>query len=483
MQTLHAITQRKELGFLSRLKRDFPQSEIYLVGGIVRDALLRRPSKDYDFVIRGIPLKKLQTWLQRHGQVDLVGRRFGVLKFLPSNTKLRQPIDIALPRTEHAGMSGAYRDVTVQSDYRLPIESDLQRRDFTINALAYDVRQRTLLDLHRGQRDLKKKIIRTVGIPSQRFAEDYSRMLRAIRFACQLGFAIEPDTRASIRSAMRHINKKIKGEYTVPRETIAAEFVKTFVASPVAAFDLYDELGCTAQLMPEMLVMKGCPQPPEFHAEGDVWTHTRLCLRKLSAAAFKKKFSGEQLTPELIVALLWHDIGKPATLTRADRLRFNNHDIVGADIASRIMQRLKIASAGVDTEQVNWLIRRHMIVASSKHSPMKKTTIEKYFYSSARPGTALLMLSYADIQATIFKKNNRPDATDYRQLERQIRSIKPRHGAALPAELLSGHDIMRMMKLKPGPRIGTLKAALREAQLAGEIRTASAARQWLQKKS
>ncbi len=478
MQILSTIIKRNELRFLFSLQRAFPAADIYLVGGIVRDTLLGRRSKDYDFVIRNVSLAKLQGWLGKRGQVDLVGRRFGVLKFIPAKTKLTQPIDIALPRTEHAWGTGGYRDVQVQSNARLPIADDLSRRDFTINALAYNVTTGEFIDEWNGQSDLEKGVIRTVGAPTTRFQEDYSRMLRAMRFSCQLGFGIEPLTKKALISQMRHISDEVRGEYTVPREIIASELTKAFMAHPVRAFDLTDELGITRHLMPEMLAMKKCPQPRAFHAEGDVWTHTRLCLEKLYSPSFEKKFAGQSLTPELVFALLWHDIGKPATLTRADRLRFNNHDVVGADLAADIMDRLRLSSAGMNTDHVVWLIRKHMIVASSKSSPMKRTTIEKYFYSD-NPGTELLMLSYADILATIIQKTKKPATADFRALEKQIVAMKPKRGTALPPPLLSGNEIMRIRQIKPGPRVGRYKEKLREAQLRGRITTKTEAQKLL----
>ncbi|MBI5037451.1 MAG: CCA tRNA nucleotidyltransferase [Candidatus Kerfeldbacteria bacterium] len=483
MHSLAALTRNTQLTFLAAFRRDFPHAEIFVVGGIVRDALIGRSSKDYDLVIRNVPAKKLHAWLQRHGHVDLVGRSFGVFKFLPKGNTLTEPIDIALPRTEHAWGTGGYRDVEIQSNPILPIEDDLARRDFTINALAYDVITKTLIDPYNGQPDIQKKIIRTVGAPSKRFGEDYSRLLRGLRFSAQLGFTIEPKTWRALKTSMRHINKKLNGEYVVPRETIASEMKKTFVSIPAIAFDLYDQSGAIKELMPELLPMKRCPQPKQFHSEGDVWKHTRLCLSNLMAPAFSKKFPGTPLTAELVFAVLWHDIGKPATLKRSDRLRFNNHDIVGARMARAIMDRLRLSSAGVNTAHIEWLISRHMIVASTKYSPMKKTTIEKYFYHEQNPGEQLRKLSYVDILSTLAARTGKPNLTDYRALERQIMSIKPRRGNRLAPDLLSGNDIMRALHLRPGPRIGKIKSKLREAQLRGTIKTKSQARAYLTKLS
>lgn len=482
MKQLQNLLRTKKLSFTRRLQKSFPEAEIFLVGGIVRDSILKRTSKDFDFVVRNIPIKKLIAWTTKEGRVDLVGRTFGVLKFNPKKSKLIESIDIALPRTEHAAGTGGYRDVKVQSKATLPIADDLSRRDFTINALAYNTATKELVDLYNGQKDITKKLIRTVGKPEQRFQEDYSRMLRAIRFSCQLGFMIEKQTWAALKKQMRHINKKNAGAFIVPRETIAKELIKAFVADPVKAFDLYDRSGAIEQLIPEMLKMKQCPQPRQFHAEGDVWKHTRLALENLSSTRFKKKFK-DTLSSELFIALLFHDIGKPYTLQRKDRLRFNNHDVVGAQKTDEIMRRLKIASTGIDTEKIIWLVRRHMIVASTKHSVMKKTTIEKYFYSKQHPGQQLLQLTYADILATV-PPNGKPETSGFQKLMKQINALKPilSKKRMLPPALLSGNEIMLIMKIKSGPQVGSIKKSVREAQLTKTLTTKKHARQFILKK-
>ncbi|MFH0804918.1 MAG: hypothetical protein V1916_01845 [Patescibacteria group bacterium] len=265
MQKITKLLATKQFVFLGRLQKKFPTAEVFLVGGIVRDALLNRPSKDYDFVVRNVPLPKLRQFLASQGHVDLVGKNFGVLKFIPRGFTGSEAIDIALPRTEHSLLTGGYRDFKVQSDPRLPIELDLARRDFTINALAFDVQKKILIDQFVGQADLKNKIIKTVGKPSERFSEDYSRILRGLRFACQLGFTIEPNSRASIKKLTSKLNEKRDGGYVVPRETISRELIKSFVANPALALDLYDQSGALKVLAPELLKMKKCPQPANFH--------------------------------------------------------------------------------------------------------------------------------------------------------------------------------------------------------------------------
>ncbi len=472
MIILNRLLSSRQFDFIKKLQKKFPKAEIFLVGGIIRDHLLRRESKDYDFVVRNVPAANLQRFLKSLGWVDLVGKTFGVLKFVPRGVETAEAYDIALPRTEHAFMTGGYRDFTVRFDHHLPIEEDLKRRDFTVNAFAYDIKERALLDPCGGMQDLRRKIIRAVGDPGKRFQEDYSRTLRALRFACQLNFTIEPKTWQGAKKAIERINTTVDGRFIVPREVVAKELVKAFRADPARAFTLYEQAGATRKLMPELLKMRGCPQPRNFHSEGDVWKHTRIALGNLSSKKFLKKFGREKNSTELIVALLFHDLGKPYTIERADRLRFNNHDVVGSELAQKIMERLKLSAGGVDMEKSAWLIRKHMLVTHSKKSPMKKTTLEKYFFNALLPGDDLLRLTFADIEATI-PQSGKPDFTQYRSLERQLTALKKLgyRKEALPAELIDGTMIMKFLKLRPGPQIGQLKNLLREAQLKGAVRT------------
>ncbi|MFC1687179.1 hypothetical protein ACFL0L_01210, partial [Patescibacteria group bacterium] len=272
------LRRRKDFLFLTKLEKKFPQAEFFLVGGMVRDILLNRKSKDYDFVIRNVPLRTLLAELKKLGRVDLVGKTFGVLKFIPKKSTLGEPIDIALPRVDHAFGTGGYKDVKTQSDPKLPIEEDLLRRDFTINALAFDIKKKLLIDPSTGQKHLINKQVQTVGDPLERFHEDFTRMLRCIRFACQLDFSIEKKTWQTIPKLVHHFSEKRDNNYIVPREVIAQEMIKSYVAHPVKAFDLFDQSGITKELMPELLTMKKCPQPHNYHIEGDVWNHTRLTL-------------------------------------------------------------------------------------------------------------------------------------------------------------------------------------------------------------
>ena len=498
----------KPLQFVKTLQQEFPAAKFYLVGGMVRDLALGRPSKDFDLVVTGVPAKPLEAALEKLGRVNLVGKNFGVFKFTPRGGDPSDPIDVALPRTEHAFGTGGYRDVEVQSDPKLPIENDLARRDFTINSMALKLNSefrisnfeidsklkiqnsKFLVDPFGGLDDLVKKTIRCVGKPEERFHEDYSRMLRAIRFACQLDFEIEPATWKAVMQHIKHLNREINGNRIVPSEVIAKELVKAVVAYPVWALELLDDSGAVSTLMPELLKMKRCPQPPQFHSEGDVWTHTVLALTKLGSKEFHKEFKNQNskkdknlqpttynLQPELVWATLFHDLGKPYTLTVTDRIRTNGHDIKGAKVFAQIAERLKLASTGLNVAAIEWLIAKHLIATYAKRDQMKETTVEKYFFNDQVPGRQLLQLTFVDIAATV-PPSGKPDFTAYRQLKNRVQSLQRRLAAKqrLPRALLDGNAIMKILKLPPSRHIGEIKEYLREQQLGGKIKTKAQAK-------
>jgi len=478
-----------DLQFVKKLYTQYPKAQAFLVGGMVRDIALGFDSKDYDLVVSGVPGKKLQEFLHAHGTVNLVGKSFGIYKFQPRDSKLPVPFDIALPRTEKSFGTGGYKDVSVKSNYKLDIDKDLERRDFTINAMALQLKdsdeklQSSINDPFNGLEDLERKIIRCVGRPELRFKEDYSRILRGIRFACQLDFEIATSTWSAIKKHIKHINNKRGKEYIIAREIIAKELVRAVDKNPVWAVVLLDKSGALKLLLPELLKMKRSPQPKEYHTEGDVWQHTILVLKKLFSKEFKKEFPRKEhtLSTELIWATLFHDLGKPYTITVTDRIRNNGHDAKGAKIFTEISDRIKLSSARLDTLRVEKLIAKHMLPTQAKE--MKETTIEKYFFSQQFPGKELMMLIYADISATI-PHSGKPDFSSYKILKKRIKKLSKsgKKKLVLPKELLNGHDIMKSLKLKPGKKIHEIKLYLRELQLKKKITTKSQALKIIKKK-
>lgn len=478
--------------FLAALEARFPEGEIYLVGGAVRDLLLGRETKDYDFLIRKIPADTLRDFLKLHGKVNWVGKNFGVYKFMPNGAALEEQIDIALPRTERSFLKGGgRRDFEVQSDAALPVEEDLRRRDFTVNAIAADLKRRALVDPFGGVEDLNAGRLRAVGDPTQRFAEDSSRLLRALRFACQFQFHFEEKTWMALRAAIGTLNaKRDDGTEIVPREIIAKEFIKAIVSDPPRAFDLWEESGAFAELIPELLRMKGCPQPQIYHAEGDVWTHTRLALCVLASSAFQEEF-GEPYDAETALAVLFHDIGKPYTLQTperdgVDRIRFNGHDLVGAALAREIAARLKLSTFAkgsryhVHEEALAWLIEKHLLLVQGEVDQMRAATIEKHFLHPQRPGRKLLQLIFCDGSATV-PPSGAPPLVGYRRLRARIGAMEALAASRsrIPPPLLSGEEVMEVLGISSGPEVGRALSLLREEQLSGRLADREAARTFL----
>lgn len=455
---------------LGRLLKRCPKAELYAVGGSVRDLLIGREPRDIDFVVRRVPYERLAKFLRAFGRVELAGRRFGVIKFRPKASEVMY--DISLPRLEHSlGLTGAYRAFKVQTDPELKIEEDLGRRDFTINALAWNVKRERLVDPFGGLNDLAVEKIRTVGEPALRFREDFTRLLRALRFSVQLGFEVEPKTWRTLRHLIGHLNEAV-----LPREVLGIELVRMFQAGPLQAIDLLDLSGALRVLMPEVLAMKGCQQTAEFHSEGDVWQHSRLAVEALGSPEFKAALPEVEPDAELALAAWLHDVGKPVTRQEGPpghrrKLRFLHHDEVGAALAAALADRLKLSSADgiVKPERLRWLIRYHLLVLSA--STIGPAALERYFLDPILPGDKLLALSFADGWASI-RPGGARSLEGFYLLQKKINEVKKIGFTGRELKrLVDGQDIIRELGLPPGPAVGRILAAVREAQLKAQLKT------------
>jgi len=284
-----------------------------LVGGCVRDLLLGREPADYDVATDATPVEVAGLFPESVA----VGAQFGVILIPKNGLK----VEVATFRSDMGYSDGRHPDRVVYS--KTPQE-DVQRRDFTINALLMRHDSGEVLDLVGGQKDLRAGIIRAIGDPELRFAEDKLRMMRAVRFAARFGFAVET---ATLQALQRHVAEIRR----VSPERIREELTKMLTEGAARrAFELMDEAGLLEQVLPEVGAMKGVEQPPEFHPEGDVWIHTRLMLEQLAKGA----------SPTLAWGVLLHDVGKPPTFQSAektgDRIRFNHHVDVGVKMAEAI---------------------------------------------------------------------------------------------------------------------------------------------------
>lgn len=467
-------------------------AEVFVVGGAVRDALLGRTAKrDLDLVVRGIPLQTVIRTLKLYGRVDEVGRVFGVIKFVPRGQHGQNAIDIALPRTEFAFGTGGYKDVETKSRHTLPLIDDVARRDFTVNAMAWNLATSRLIDPYGGERDLSKKILRAVGDPAKRFGEDYTRILRMLRFSIELGFTVHAATWSAAKTLVPRLNEQRTGQWVLPRELVAKELLKSLAAHPLETFLLWDRIGAWRVLIPELVAMKRVPQPAQYHTEGDVWQHTQLALTILMSPAFAKQFP-DGWGVETALGVLFHDIGKPATLQTpekhgSDRIRFDGHDAAGAEMARAIADRLALSSyksarIDVSAERLAWVVGHHLLLVNAQAKDLRPQTIERYFFSSQNPGAQLRKVLFCDTAATI-NANGKPFWNSFRALEKRIAAIAKTRSASgeMPKPLLTGDAIMKVFRLPPGPQIGELLAALRDAQLSGKVRTKTDAQAFLKR--
>ncbi len=322
--------------------------QAYLVGGCVRDLLLGREPKDYDVATNATPDQVMSIFPETYA----VGAQFGVV-LVPAP---EGDVEVATFRSDIGYSDGRHPDeVRFSQDPR----EDVARRDFTINGMLLDPVSNEVLDFVGGRKDLEAKIIRTIGDPRQRFAEDKLRMLRAIRFAARFGYTIEPATFAAVGDLADEIQ-------VVSRERVRDELTRMLTEGQARhAFLLLDEGGLLPEVLPEISAMKGVEQPPQFHPEGDVFVHTLLLLENLPVPC----------SPALAWGALLHDVGKPPTFRLApDRIRFDGHVEVGVKMAQEICRRLRFSTD--DTEQVLALIGNHMRFGHATR--MKESTLKKF---------------------------------------------------------------------------------------------------------
>ena len=395
-------------------------------GGCVRDALLNRPYPDVDIATSATP-DQVQAIFPKAS--DPQGKAFGVIRLKQGD----HVFEIATFRVD-----GPYLDGRRPSSVTFTTaEEDAKRRDFTVNGMFFDPLQDKVLDFVQGRTDLGSKTIRAIGDPASRFAEDRLRLFRAIRFAVQLGFAIEPNTwEALVRLAPESKN--------LAPERVRDELVKIFTSpDPARGLDLLHDSGLIAVWLPELLEMRGCAQSPEHHPEGDVWVHTRLLLTHLKSPS-----------PVLAFSALLHDVGKPRTSRTepSGRIRFFGHEGVGASMAEEILRRLRFSND--DVGAIVACIANHM---AFKDAPqMRVSTLKRLL---ARPTfSEELELHRIDCTAS----HGELDIHRFllaKQNEFSTEEIKPK-------PLVTGHDLLEL-GISPGPRMGKILNQMLDEQLEG----------------
>jgi poly(A) polymerase len=412
--------------------------QAFIVGGFVRDGILGLEPKDADITTSATPEQVAALFPTS----TFVGASFGVTLIKMDG----KTFEIATFRQDGQYTDGRHPDsVQLTTDVR----EDVLRRDFTIGALLMNANGE-VIDLVKGMRDLEAGVIRTVGAPSERFAEDALRMLRAIRFATRLGFSIAPDTMKGIQENAYRIQD-------ISKERIAQELVRILTSGRAKlGIELLDESGLLKLILPDIADMKGCEQQPEHHPEGDVFVHTLGLLAHLT----------KDCTPELALAALLHDVGKPKTVEiRNGRITFQGHAGVGADLTRAILNDLKMSNDTIDT--VTNHVRQHMTfmgIEEMRHAKALRFMRQDKF-------AELLELHRLDCLGGC------KDLKHYNFCLDTLAQAPP----LKPARFITGYDLIQM-GLKPGAEFRTLLEEMEDFQLEGKFPDREAALEFLQAK-
>ena len=410
----------------------------YFAGGCVRDLVRGQAPKDVDIATDARP-EEVQKIFRR---TYAVGAHFGVIVVLENDLQF----EVATFRAD-----GIYLDGRHPAEVRFSSpEEDARRRDFTINGMFFDPPNDAVIDFVGGRQDLQAHLVRAIGDPTQRFAEDRLRLLRAVRFATVLDFEIEAATWEAIVRAAGTIGE-------ISAERIREELVRIFLSPHRRrGWDLLDASGLMKQILPEVEAMKGCAQPPQFHPEGDVFQHTRLMLDLLP----------NEVSLPLVLSVLFHDIGKPptASVDEEGRIRFNGHDRIGAEMTETLMERLRFSRAEIDATVE--AVRQHMVF---KDVPNMRVARLKRFM--ARPTFAdELELHRVDCTSS----HGMLDNYEFLQRKQEEFANEP----IIPPPLVRGDDLI-VLGLKPGPRFGEILEAVETRQLEGTLRDREEALAWV----
>ena len=409
-----------------------------LAGGCVRDMILGLEPHDYDIATSAKPNEVAQLFPDG----KYVGENFGV--YLVTRNDFQ--FEIATFRKD-----GEYTDGRHPDNIRFcSMEEDASRRDFTCNALFYDPIRSKTYDFVQGYKDIKNSTLRFVGNPKDRVQEDHIRLLRAVRFSSRFGFEIHKDSMNAIFDNAYLIKE-------AAQERVGTEITKILseCKNSTSMMELFYESGLIDQLLPELVLTRGCEQPPEFHPEGDVWTHTLLAMDNM-----------ESDEPEALWAAMLHDVGKPIVGMydeEEDRWRFNKHDLISEEITEKILKRFKFSNDFIST--VCDLVSNHM-----KFMYVSRMRVSKLRRFLAKPRFDLhLALHKADCLACHGKLDN------YRFCERKIKEfvndpvVTKLNTIDLPKPLVTGHDLIEL-GWEPSPRFRTALNIALDIQLEGGTR-------------
>jgi poly(A) polymerase len=415
-----------------------------LAGGCVRDVLLKRAPIDFDVATDALPDQVIALFPDSLA----VGAQFGVVQVWHGEFK----VEVATFRADGDYSDGRRPDQVIYTKFP---EDDVRRRDFTINGLLMQPDTGEVLDFVGGQADLKTGLIRAIGDPDKRFIEDKLRLMRAVRFAARFGFAIEPATMAAIRRHAKEIS-------VVSAERLRDELTKILTEGAARrGFELLNETGLLPVVLPEIAAMKGVEQPPQYHPEGDVWTHTLLMIQQLPAG-----------TPATLAwGVLLHDVGKPPTFRpiseTGDRIRFDGHAGVGERMGEEICRRFRFSNE--DTEQIVALIANHMRFKDVER--MRAATLKRF------------------VRMPRFDEHMELHRLDCTSSHRHLKGYdfiqkmlaETPHEDIHPPKLLTGDDLL-VMGYRQGPVFGQILATVEDAQLEGKLETKEEAERFVRSK-
>jgi len=412
--------------------------QAFWVGGAVRDLMLGRTPEEFDIVSSARP----EQIIELYPDSNPMGAAFGIIQVHRGD----YDFEVATFRQERSYLDGRHPEEVKYTDNP---ETDAQRRDFTINGMLYDPVAEQLRDFVGGQKDLGRGIIRTIGDPGERFAEDYLRILRAVRFAVKLGFELEEGTAAAI-------GKTVSGLGCLAAERIQEELNKIFGCSdPALGVRMMFELGILGEILPEITALDGVTQPEEFHPEGDVFTHTLLMLEHMVSH-----------DSELAWAVLLHDAGKPETRSVDDQgvEHFYCHDERSAELAGKVLDRLRFSKKSRD--RIVHAVRQHMryaFVTQMRPAKWKRLMAEPTFPLELELHRLDCVSSHAKMDNYLFLLDK----------FRELADTPP-----VPPPLLTGKDLLAL-GMKPGPEIGRLLRLVADLQLEGEINSREKALDWI----
>lgn len=413
--------------------------QVLFCGGSVRDRLLQRPPKDFDLATSAPPAEGVRLF----PRAVTVGARFGVL-VVPDP---RGDVELATFRSDRAYVDGRRPEGVDFSDP----ETDASRRDFTVNGLFEDPWTGELIDHVGGRRDLKARLLRAIGDPHGRFEEDHLRILRAVRFAAQLAFAIEPSTWRAVCDMAPEVR-------TVSAERIREELARLLIAGRGRGLRLLARSGLLDVILPEVAAMRGVPHTPTWHPEGDVFVHTCLVLDRLDLRAVpgETEHEQEQARRDLVFGALLHDVAKPPTMTTDPdgRVRFNAHESLGKDMSRHLLERLRFSKRSVD--RVEDLVGAHMKFGHVEQ--MRPGKLRRFL--GDEDAELHLRLHEADCRGS----HGRLNALEFCRDRIRAYGDEP----VLPDPLLRGRDLLAL-GYTPGPLLGEILAWVREEQLEGRL--------------